>query len=271
VKFPQVLTYLIARRRGDNLSSRFVSVIEPYMDRPLIKSVQSVETEGPGNAIEVVRSDGGKDLIIYDETAAAKKIDHTPTDGHVAVIRRDSAGKVTGKFLAGGTYLEIDGQRQLALHRTGKILSLDPSISQIRIKPDGADAKPSEFVGRVVHFTNDLRRTAHTIIDARSDGDAIILTASDDLLVGRARVDNAQERQLTTRTALPLEPIYHGATLADDHFQSLATVDSVHSGHISLTLPIKSDHLPKPGDEIWLVNLGPGEQFDLPAVLDVQQ
>jgi hypothetical protein len=278
IKFPEVLTYLIARRQqqpgdGRALGSRFVSVIEPFRGEPLIKDVRQVELSGggTGTAIEVRRSDGGSNLIVYDPGQSRKttKEGNLSTDARVAVVRRDRAGQVTGRFFAGGTYMAVGDDRLDGSARTGKIVSTDPASSQIRIRPDQPQASPEEFIGRVVHFQNDLRRTEHTITSAKRDGDEIVLTASDDLIVGRARIDEVSDDALTTRTALPLAAVYRGTTLAGPRFEPLARVSHVDQGKIVLATPVAKEHSVARGEDVWLVNVGPGDRFELPAVVDV--
>src|SRR5439155_23616154 len=60
VNYPQVLKYLIARRQGEKLSSRFVSIIEPFKDdKPIIRDVKPLKLdEGAGIALEILREDG---------------------------------------------------------------------------------------------------------------------------------------------------------------------------------------------------------------------
>ena len=272
MKFPDVLTYLIARRQGENLSSRFVSVIEPYKGEPLIKSVREIKlTAGGGKAIEVRRSDGGSDLIVYD-AARGEPIaleGGISTDARAAVVRRDASGKVARRFFAGGSFLTVDGDRLEASARTGPVVAVDAAKSEIRVKPDQPQARPEDFTGRVVHFRNDLRQTAHTITSAKRDGDEIVLTASDDLLIGRARVDEVQGETLATRTALPLAPIYRGTVLASATRQPLARVAEVRKGKIVLTASMPEDRRPAAGQDVWLINVGPGDNFELPAVADV--
>jgi hypothetical protein len=272
VKHPEVLTYLIARRQGENLASRFVSVIEPYKGEPLIERVRAVELpRGAGTAVEVLRSDGGSDVIVYDVARAEKTLrgGAISTDAQVAVVRRDPSGKLSGRFFAGGSFLSVDGDGLEASALSGPVTFVDPAKSQVRIKPAQPQAKPEDFIGRVVHFRNDLRRTAHTVTSATRDGDDIILTASDDLLVGRARVDAVEDAALTTKTALPLAPIYRGVTLGGPGFQPLARVAEVSKGTITLAAPIAKEQRPSPGEDVWLINVGPGDAFELPAFVDV--
>lgn len=247
IKHPEVLTYLIARRQGENLASRFVSVIEPFKAEPLIDGVRTLPMgRGPGISLEVRLGDGSSDTIVYE-----------PQDtGRIEVQRRNAAGEPAGRFAVGMPL------------RTGTVISVDPQHSRIRVRPDASKTKPEDFIGRVVHFRNDLRRTAHTITSATRDGDAIVLAASDDLLVGRARLDTVEDSSLSTRTSLPLAPIYRGVMLASSDFHPLARVARVGDGKIILAAPLPPDHHPAAGDDVWLINVGPGDTFELPTVID---
>jgi hypothetical protein len=242
-----VLTYLIARRQGENLTSRFVSVIEPFKEEPIIDAVRALPVErGSGLSLEVRLRNGSADVIDYDPQGTGK----------VDVRRRNAAGEAAGRFSVGNPL------------RTGAVVDVDPQHSCIRIHPAQSDTKPEDFTGRVVHFRNDLRRTAHTMTSATRDGDDIVLTASDDLLVGRARIDAVEDDALATRTSLPLAPIYRGVTLGSATFKPLARVARVADGKIVLATPLGPEVRPAAGDDVWLINVGPADTFELPTMID---
>ena len=244
IKHPEELTYLIARRQGENLDSRFVSVIEPFRDQPLVESVRALPPEREdGVALEVRRRDGSLDTISYDP------------HGHVSVRRHDGAGQAAGRF-------EVARGKPA---RTGSVAGVDPRRSELRVRAT-APAEPQDFVGRVVHFNNEHRRTAHPVVAARREGDEIVLTTGDDLLVGRARVEAVREGSLATKTALPLSPVYRGVTLGNAEFEPIARVERVEKGSIKLATQPAGGKQPEPGDDVWLINVGPGDTFELPAV-----
>jgi hypothetical protein len=124
------------------------------------------------------------------------------------------------------------------------------------------------FVGRVVHFVNEQRRTAHPIVAATREGEDIILTTADDVLIGRAHLDEVTDESLMTQTALPLAPIYRGCMLADARFQPMARVAQIGNGKITLAAPLGPQDRPAPGDDVWLINVGPGDTFELPALVE---
>jgi hypothetical protein len=192
---------------------------------------------------------------------------HTETDARVAVVRRDAAGRVIGRFAVGGSFVKIDDQSANLTRRAGSVVSVDPQQCRIRIRVDQAD-KPEEFLGRAVQFRNELRRTTHSIVAAARDGDTIVLTPSDDVIVGRARVDEARADALTTKTAMPFAATYPGAMVTDSHFRPLARVTEIEKSMIKLTKPVEESDRPAAGDDVWLLDIGPGDTFDLPAGLD---
>jgi oligo-alginate lyase len=243
VKHPEMLTYLIARRQGENLSSRFVSVIEPFKDQPLIAGVRRIDA----TTIEVERPDGARDQIRYDMN-----------DARVSVVRHDAAGNETARFEAGG--------KKLA--RMGDVIATDAAKSRIRIRPESTAVTPEQFVGRIVHFQNDLRRTSHPIVSAAREGNDIVLTTADDLIVGRAHIDAVADDVLSTQTSLMLAPIYRGVTLASPTYEPLARVAEVANGKIRLATKIDAAKRPAVGDDLWLINVGPGDRFELPGVVD---
>ena len=263
---------MIARRTGsgEKLASRFVSVIEPFKNEPLIERVRQLSLgRGSGVALEIQRSGGGSDIVIYDPQQTDKAIPDCAlwTNVSVLVLRRDPAGEVTNWFAAGNGdgFLTLRGGREDFHPRTGHVVSVKPKDSRIVMSPQWPGTKPQDFVGRVVHFENDLRRTAHTIASAERAGDDIVLTPSDDLLIGRARVEKSSESTISTKTALPLAPIYRGCAVSDENYRELGRVVEVSHGNIKL-MASPQRQSPTQGDDVWLVNVGSGDRVELPAV-----
>ena len=67
---------------------------------------------------------------------------------------------------------------------------------------------------------------------------------------------------------MPLAPIYRGTELADAEYRPLGRVSSVRRGTISVAKSLDEEHLPRPGEDVWLINVGPGDRFELPALID---
>jgi len=269
VKTPQVIKYLIARRSGDdgNLTSRFVSVIEPFRQTPLIERVTRLKlASGDGIALDIRRADGKTDLVIYDPTASQKRIVPRRINSRAEVAVDTFDANSTGAV----RQFRVFANAAPAL--TAKVASVLPMTSAVEVAADPNNPfVPNEVIGRVVHFTNGRRRSAHTIVGVERERDSpnYILTLGDDILVGLAKIDAVAPDALTTTTALPLAPAYTGVTLADDLFRFQHPVKRVEGGRITLEKPLPSTQPIKPGDNVWLLDVGVGDSVQIPTIRDI--
>jgi hypothetical protein len=268
VKNRTILKYLLARKTGEDVKSTFASVIEPFAKEPLIERASRVQLD-PATTTVAIEHNGETDLVIYGDGGTKKNwVDRkVETDAAIAVVTVDRDGNASRVFFAGGTFLSCNGRRfDAKVVEPLAVVGTEPGKSLIRLDNAPATLDPSLFVGRVAHFRNDLRRTAHPIVTATRDGGALLLTTKDDLLVGRAIIDQVKPSSLTTRTALPLSSIYRGVELCTDDLRRLGTVKQVSGGTIELTAPLAADANVKPADKVWLVNVGAGDVCELPSV-----
>ena len=232
VKHPQILRYLIARTKGENLSSRFVSVIEPYRDTPMIKSAARTS-----DGVRIERADGLTDLITFGGTS-------------VRTLDRD--GTVRREFSAGGAWL------------LGVVEHVEPAKSIVRVRlTTSAQFDPAKLAGRLLQFRNTIRQTSHPVISAQRDGEMLTLSLKDDLLVGKGRIDAADGSLLTTRIAMTLAPLYRGTMLCDAAFRPVRRVVNVSGGKITLNGEADRQLV---GKDVWFVNVGMGDELSVPQV-----
>ncbi|HEX8521549.1 MAG TPA: heparinase II/III family protein [Tepidisphaeraceae bacterium] len=227
VKYPQILKYIIARKNGSGVASAFVSVIEPYADRPVIKSVKR-----EGETVTVELEDGQKDVIAYE-----------PEASRVTVRRGEKTWSAVRE-------------------KTGSVASVDPAKSIVKI----AAGKGASLEGRVVHFSNPLHRTAHPVVSSRIVGDEVELTLKDDVLVGKVRIDALEPAAVVTGTALSFSPAYRGAWLCTSDYQGYQRIAGVEGGRIVLEEKLPADHPFKVGQDAWIVDVGPGDGVESAAV-----
>jgi hypothetical protein len=261
LKYPQIVKYVIARRQGESLNSRFVSVLETHHHSPYIKSVRRV-----GDALEIARVGGERDVVLYNPQHAQQGAGDFKTDAAAMAATLDANGRLTRLFFAGGSYVEYQDWRFETAKLTGHVAAVDAPHAQVRIKLDpGQQVDPQSLVGRVVHFINPIRRTAHTIKTATLKEDELTLTMRDELLVGLVRIDKVSPNELTSQTAMPLDRTYRGATVANADFSFARRVRSVGGGKIELAEPLPLENPFKAGEDVWLVNVGAGEDFVVPG------
>lgn len=258
-KYPQIIKYLITRGTGS--TDRFVSIIEPFKDTPFIKDVKEFPLRRPDQTmLEVTREGGDIDVILINLSGEEVSIPARGmrTRATAAVTTWGEGRKITRWFRAlqappfSGTVLDV-------LPLSGHV--------KIKLKGDRPFDDPQALVGRVVQFVNDRHRTSHPVTAARrEDSENIILTLGDDILIGLAKLDSINEEHLTTSTAMPLAPSYPGTFLADELFRLQHPVKSVEGGKINLASPLPGGHPLKPGDKVWLMDIGPGDAIEIPKI-----
>jgi hypothetical protein len=264
MRYPQIVRYLIARRSGTNLASRFVSVIEPFKDKPFIKDVRQLKLNEPDAvALQVTREDGQADIILYNPSGHRIRIDHRDinTEAQVALTTFDAHGKLGRSFRA---FSKV-GPKQAIGGKVTQVLPLK-SVVDVSIDPD-RPLDPQSLIGQVVHFVNDHHRTAHTITSAWREGPKLELTLGDDLMVGLAKVDQVDKQMIRTSTPLPLAPTYRGASITDERCDHYFPIVSASDGRIKLASPLPRDATIKKGDLIWISDVAPGDSVEIPLLV----
>ncbi|HEO69919.1 MAG TPA: hypothetical protein ENN80_01550, partial [Candidatus Hydrogenedentes bacterium] len=269
VKHKQVLTYLIARCQGDEpMSSRFVSVIEPYAGAPFIQRAELLPVAEEGLAVRVTFDDGAQDIVLCE----AAGVEKPETDAAYAVLRTDPEGAATDAFMAYGTHLDGNGIRLGAGPTTGTVVSVKPCFEgppappEINVKLDGAP--PALEQAAIAHFSNALRQTVHPIARASQRDGLYVLETADDVLVGRARITGIEADALLTDTVLHFASLYAGAYAADEAFSSFRVIEKVKGGRIQLAEPLPEGQPFVTGRDVWIVNVGPGDRLDIPATAE---
>lgn len=189
---PKTLTYILMHRTGTALNSSFVSVFEPYHNKPFIKSVQRLDI---GNedaiAIKVEKVNGITDYLLYNPIAGdvvklpngivlngtigfvALK-DNKPNKGILingssltcAKMKLKSGGEINGKVLqmdkgfSGGGWLLVDAMQPINHTAIGKQIIIetkgerDASYQIQGIKKEG---KLTRIFCGPVSFVNEIK------------------------------------------------------------------------------------------------------------------
>jgi hypothetical protein len=281
VKYPQVLKYVLARRtvaEGVKLTSRFVSVLEPYAKEPLLHTVSRHELTS-GTAVVAVRVDGRTDVVVQSPTDASKEF---VVAGHTFAVRAQTMvatfgtdDKLERLFFTGGLSMEVDGQNYRAPARAaGRVSRIEPASGRIAVQMEQEShlTRPgaTALAGQTVTFSSPAGGTAHTIATAELVGRELQLTIKDDLLVGVLRVGAVNGRTIETPTRLVFAPSYAGATALDAHFNRVGLVQRADQDRIELVAP-PGEGMALPDTDIWLSSVGPGDRLVAPFVFDWQR
>ena len=183
-KKPEQLRYALVFRKGEPLSSTFVSVIEPYLDQRNVAAIRRVPVQGPddgGVAIEVTLPDGRTDLVMLSKDAEAEY--RGPNGlrwrGTFAFLRHHG-GQVTEARLVRGTLLEW-GDLQLSLDcaaYTGRVLDFERDMAaESWVSVDTPLPEDGALTGREIHIdTANERNGCFTIRGVRRQGQATVVS-----------------------------------------------------------------------------------------------
>mgnify|MGYP003643957383 CR=1 FL=1 len=273
VKQKTLLDFFIARNTGENLRSEFTSVIEPSQGNPWTQSQQlRTLATGVGRAIEVTWNDpmgtAHRDVIFINQgdTAMGLSEEAIETDALLAIFRfRD--GALIHQWSVGGTYALAGEERRTLLPTiTGTVTRVDPVAGQIYVTCEKADSVLSALPGKIAHFVNPQRRTAHPIQSVEATPEGFVMTCKDDLRVGRVRIAGVTETGLTTATGLSFAPVYDGTHACDEAFSTFVPLTRVNGDTLEYVSPHPDAGPFAIGQDAWIVNVGPGDQIEIPQV-----
>ena len=150
---PQRLGYALLHRGGDTLNtltSTFVSVIEPYRDQPLIKSVTRLDDGNDGYvALQIELMDGRVDYLIHnDSSGTAVNLVNGMTVHGAAALYQEHRSKAARALLIDGTKLKF---------------------KKLTLSSQGA------FTGKVVAMNRELRGGGWLVVDQQLPADGTLI------------------------------------------------------------------------------------------------
>jgi len=116
---PKKLGYVLMHRAGTDINSTFVSVFEPYRNKPFIKSVERLDDSKHVIVLKVEKIDGSIDYIIYNSSPEqeVQVADGISMKGKVGFIQ-ERKGDVQRGILVDGSVLRY---KSMTLESTGQL------------------------------------------------------------------------------------------------------------------------------------------------------
>ncbi|MCD2422481.1 heparinase II/III-family protein [Niabella pedocola] len=117
---PRSLRYMLMHRAGTDLTSKFVSVLEPYRNQPFIKSVQRLDSGNEETiSIRVEKMNGTIDYLLYNPSSknGVQLANGIAMNGSIGYIEEKNK-RTTKAILVNGTSLRY---QQASLKSTGAI------------------------------------------------------------------------------------------------------------------------------------------------------
>ncbi|MBT3375323.1 MAG: hypothetical protein HN742_26700 [Lentisphaerae bacterium] len=266
LKHKEIVTYVLDHRQGEDLSSVFVGLFEPFRRSPTVQAVRRHDV--PDGVVIEVQREGATDTVLFRTGGDSPlSCDGISTNGRLAVVTR-TGSQADRAILNGGTNLkagELEIQHQPS---SGKVVAIDPLNCSADVRFATA-VEAGSLIGQFLGFSRGERTVWHRVTAAEPRGDAIRLNVADDLLIGRAKVGSVEGNTVKTPVAFTFPPIYPGCAAADETFEHIVGVKSVGTT-ITLSEPFPDGALTDDNDDgvtdIWFCSFGPGATVTLPTV-----
>ena len=192
---PDMLEYVLVRRKGSNLDSLFTTVFEPYRGERYLEDMEPVSVEKRSGieedddqvrAVKVTHKDGRKDYIIYaTNNTVLYRVDNLfEFRGAIGVLTLDAQGQTVYTYLNDGDVLgETSGISAWAGTVEDFTRSLE-SDNQVTVRFD-TQVDTEQLAGRYLYVDNDgTQNGVYAIQGAKSvDGRRVILDIGDQSLI----------------------------------------------------------------------------------------
>jgi hypothetical protein len=218
------MKWLFLHRQGAApVKTQVLSILEPYLDTPLIREAQPLRLSGPdesGFSAQgcILHLAGRTDhiLVAADPTveraaegAAGPPVRFAGRFGFVS----ERAGELLSMVLVGGTTLAF-GDFRLRLDSPeyrARITHLDRATERITVSPAPPDA--AKLVGATIFIGGPFRRSAYKVLAANAVPGGAELRLDLDSRIGTGRVVGTEAFRVLTATPFPLHRYryYHGA------------------------------------------------------------
>ncbi|MEW6357266.1 MAG: discoidin domain-containing protein [Planctomycetota bacterium] len=279
--FPEA-TYVISRRKGDGLSTQFVSVAEPSVGPPEVATIDRMQPAGAAGAedvaaLRIATRSGRLDYVFESthpsESKAYVRGNETVTFGGTFGIVRTQDGKPMLLALHGPGVLEFAGQRlDGQSEATGAVTEVDVDGCAIYTN---AKLPEQGLEGCVIQFSNPAysRRSPFLIsrVVREKERTRIELDAAS-LIMARGLVGEEKAGPGVIANLVPLDRermvlrgfrtmYFQGKRIAADDGSDWGRVKdvSVTDWRVTSTQPVE----PRPGMRFSIIELSPGDQFSI--------
>jgi hypothetical protein len=277
VNQPDRLPYLVARRTGPGLHSVFVSVLDPYLDRPQVLAAEALPTAADAVALRLTR-ETGVDIVLLATSGGTERRagEALVTDVAGAVIHLQPDGTLLAATAWGGSFVEVNGRRQvLRPDAIGEVTAVDLAGNAVAVRWRQESPAGTELTGHHLFLENHLRRNVFQVEAAAAEAGTTVLRLRASLVNGRGRITGLDEAARTVRSdsRFMFGACYRGMWLvnqAGDTFLPIAefagggfVVD--HAGRLEDVFgPAGTDGR----REFRVAVAGPGDQVRLPRVTE---
>ncbi len=282
---PAILTRLpntdfsILRRKGEDLTSAFVSIVEPCQSDSEVLSASRMACE-TGDAVGVeVKTTSGVDYVI--SSISPQRCVLRTSDGQLIEFdgqfgfMRVSKGKVTHSRLIGGTALALGTAYKLAAEQPQMqdlIKDIDYDNSTVTLhSPVAANQLKEEGIA---YFSNS--RYSHNSAYLIKSVDGAVVTLGGDMIIGRGRIgtdEAALSDAIANVVPLPRSIVvsrkqshyFKGKLIRNDRTKQTTKIIDVEANQRAVR--VKDTGVFSAGDSFTIYDLQPGDTCSAPVVV----
>ncbi len=273
-KIPTILKYLLVQRGPSPKGNTFITVWEPYGDKPEIDSVELVGTNALADcdADATIAVKRGKVVDAISVAARAGNMravgSRLESDAAITVVSR-AAGARTRTFVAGGTKLVANGEViRVPPSLSGTVRAVNYAAKTVTIKPTSSIADPTTLVGHNVRLFNGQHSCTYPVFAVRmKDGLAVLELGGPEPITGRMKVTSFDPaaKTISTSSFRPCPAAVAGMSLATKDFKHTARVASLDKRTIHVEKAREMERItkslkPEGGDDLWLVDFSVGDE-----------
>ena len=258
-------SYVLARRKGENLTSTFLAVYEPYdegKDGPSPR-LQAVERIGP-KAMSVRRVDGRVDIILFGSHRIPSAYGDIEFTGDFAYFTGNGKN-LRAAEVVGGRILRVNGRPLIQGDGvfTATVTAVDADAHTLEVDRD----VPASVTGRAAIFSNPAwsRTSGYNILQA--EGRRIVLDAASLVLgVGNVRATSdthVLESEIPhefSRTMRGKPSLFlNGKTVTGQNGNT--TRINAMTGTSPAKISVADQSVLNPGERVRYIDLSPGDQL----------
>jgi len=275
---PTVLKYLLVQRGSSRRGNTFVTVWDPYDEKPVIESVAlagaDALTDADADATIAVRRGNVVDEISVATRAGHKRVvgSQLESDAAVTVITR-ADGLLTRTFVAGGTKLVASEKdvMHMPASLSGTVRAVDYGTKTVTIKPRSPAPDASLVAGHNVRLFNGQHSCSYPVSAARmEDGLMVLELGGPEPITGRIRVTSidAESRTISTSSFRPCPVSVPGMHLASKDFKDTAKIASFERQAMQLGRFREMERIakavrPSEDEDLWMVDFGVGDRAEI--------
>ena len=245
--------------------TQVLSLIEPYMDGPVVKSARPLPLSGDdetGFSAAACRIETAErtDTLFCSADASVERTTEGSTFAGRFGLYAESEGVPVAMSLVGGTKLkkgDLGIQLESPEYR-GMVSAVDRDAEAVTVSPAPPD--PEAMVGASVFITDGVKRIAYRVTGARLVDEGCELTFAGDSCVGTGRVTGAKDHLVLTDTAFILQGYgyYQGTRLVSADGAAEYRLNEVRSEQAAM---VDAEAHPEAGAETLGAEFAEGSWF----------